>query len=83
MKNLNFKLVSKISLKVLTGHILSQSARAPTSVNYCQLLRVLRSVTSYCLFLGTSFIMWNSKKGATMSCSNAEPELRALATTST
>jgi hypothetical protein len=40
-----------------------------------------RSITCYCILLGSSPIAWKSKKQATIPCSNTEVELQALATT--
>ena len=40
-----------------------------------------RSVSGYCLFLGSSLVVWRTKKQTTVARSSVEAELRALAST--
>ena len=37
------------------------------------------SVIGYCLFLGSSLVVWKTKKQTTVSCSSVEAEVHALA----
>ncbi|XP_042031293.1 uncharacterized mitochondrial protein AtMg00810-like [Salvia splendens] len=72
-------------LKSTIGHDLFYSAQADPSLSIfsdfdwagCPDTR--RSISGFCLFLGTSLISWRSKKQHTVSRSSAEAEYRSMA----